>query len=103
MYELKRMNSPASRSQRGTLPALIFPASAGAVHPRRLRTESSWAWLWKRRGKGSEDIAMDVEVAEDESQGSGEEKKVERKDAVRKEDCEDEGALRCLLMVRAKR
>jgi hypothetical protein len=85
------------------LPALIFPASAGAVHPRRRRTKFSCAWLWKRRGKGSEDIAMVVEVAKDGSQGSREEKEAERKEADCKEDCEGEGALRRLLIARAKR
>jgi hypothetical protein len=108
MYELKRTNSPTARSRKGILPALIFPANAGAVHPRRRHTEFSWAWLWKRHGKGSEDIAMDVEVAKDGSQGSREEKDAERKEAERKEadreeGCEGEGALRCLLMARAKR
>jgi hypothetical protein len=46
---------------------------------------------------------MDVEVAKDGSQGSREEKEAERKEADRKEDCEGEGALRRLLMARAKR
>jgi hypothetical protein len=85
------------------LPALIFPACADVDHPRRRRTEFSCAWLWKWRGKGSEDIVMDVEVAKDGSQESREEKEAERNEAVRKEDCEGEGALRRLLMARAKR
>jgi hypothetical protein len=46
---------------------------------------------------------MDVEVAKDGLQGSREEKEAERKEAVRKEDCEGEGALRRLLMARAER
>jgi hypothetical protein len=46
---------------------------------------------------------MDVEVAEDGSQGSGEEKEAEHKKADRKEDCEGEEVLRRLLMARAKR
>jgi hypothetical protein len=48
-------------------------------------------------------MAMDAEVAKDGSQGSREEKEAERKEAVRKEDCEGEGALWRLLMARAKR
>jgi hypothetical protein len=46
---------------------------------------------------------MDVEVAKDGSQGSREEKEAERKEAVRKEDCDGERALRRLLVARAKR
>jgi hypothetical protein len=46
---------------------------------------------------------MDVEVAKDGLQESREEKEVECKEAVRKEDCEGEGALRRLLMARAER
>jgi hypothetical protein len=103
MYELKRTNSPAARSRRGILPALIFPACAGTDHPRRRRTKSSWVWLWKRRGKGSEDMAMDVEIARDGSQGSRKRKEAERKEADRKKGCGDEGALQRLLMARAKR
>jgi hypothetical protein len=74
MYELKRMNSPAARSQRGILPALTFPACAGAVHPRRRRTESNWAWLWKRRGKGSEDMVMVVSSLGMDCKGLGRER-----------------------------
>jgi hypothetical protein len=46
---------------------------------------------------------MVVEVAKDGSQGSREEKEAERKEADCKEDCEGEGALRRLLIARAKR
>jgi hypothetical protein len=48
-------------------------------------------------------MVMDVEIAKDGSQGSREEKEIERKGADCKEDCEDKGALQHLLMARAKR
>jgi hypothetical protein len=85
MYELKRTNSPVARSRRGISPALIFPASAGAVHPRRRRTESSWVWLWKRRGKGSEDMAMALRSLRMERKEAGRREDAELKKADRKE------------------
>jgi hypothetical protein len=41
---------PRGQVAEGALPARIFPASSGVVHPRRRRTESSWISRWKRRG-----------------------------------------------------
>jgi hypothetical protein len=41
MYELKRKNSPMTRSLRELEPAQIFLESSGVVHPRRRRTVSS--------------------------------------------------------------
>jgi hypothetical protein len=49
MYELKRMNSPATRSLRQLEPARIFPACSGVVQPRRRRTKSSCSYRWKRQ------------------------------------------------------
>jgi hypothetical protein len=48
-------------------------------------------------------MAMDVEIARDGSQGSGKRKEAKRKEADRKKGVRDEGALRRLLMARAKR
>jgi hypothetical protein len=41
MYELKRTNSPVTRSLRELAPARIFLESSGEVHPKRRRTASS--------------------------------------------------------------
>jgi hypothetical protein len=102
-YELKRMNSPAARSRRGILPALIFLAFSGEVHPTKRRTRSSWAWLWKRRRKGSEDMAMNAAMAGDGSQGSRKAKGCRAQGSRSQGMCGDEGALQRLLMARAKR
>jgi hypothetical protein len=57
------------------LPALIFLACSGAVHPTRRRTRTSWAWVWKRRGKGSEDMVLALRLLRMDRKGAGRRRK----------------------------
>jgi hypothetical protein len=90
-YELKRMNYPGARSRRGILPALIFLAFSGEVHPTRRRTRSSWAWVWKRCGKGSEDMAMALRSLRMDRKGAGKRRKPSARKLIIRKDAETKG------------
>jgi hypothetical protein len=100
MYELKRMNSPMTRSLRELEPARIFPASSGAVQPKRRCTKSSCSC---RQGWLRGDMVKIAADARERIMRKQEGKRHQAKRANHKSAREDERSLQCLEKASAKR